>query len=188
VDDERIRALIANGDLRRAATEAIRGLGHPILRYLRSLLRDETDAAEAFSQFAESLWTGLPRFRGEASLRTWAYRIAWCAARDLRDQAFRRRGQRLNTSEASAIAEELRTSSAEKIERQRVALDELRSTLTLEQQSLLVLRIDQKLSWPEIAEILSASESPVQPAALAKRYERLKERLQTLAKEQGLIE
>src|SRR3954469_16299817 len=169
VDDARIRELIVKGDFRAAASDAIRGLGRPILRYLRSLLRDETEAAEAFSQFAESLWTGLPGFRGEASLRTWAYRIAWNAARDLRDQAWRRRGRRLTTGEASALAEEVRTSSTERIERERRALDELRSTLSLEQQSLLVLRIDQELSWAEIAEILSEKGGAVQPMALAKR-------------------
>jgi len=188
VDDARIRELIVKGDFRAAATDAIRGLGRPILRYLRSLLRDETEAAEAFSQFAESLWTGLPGFRGEASLRTWAYRVAWSAARDLRDQAWRRRGRRLETSEATAIAEEVRSSSVDRIEQERRALDELRSSLSLEEQSLLILRVDQELSWAEIADVLAEKGSAVQPMALAKRYERLKQRLQALAKEQGLIE
>jgi RNA polymerase sigma-70 factor (ECF subfamily) len=152
------------------------------------LLRDETDAADAFSEFAETLWTSLPGFRGEASLRTWAYRVAWTAARRVRDEAWRRRGRRLNTSEASAIADEVRTSSADTIERERRGLDTLRATLSLDEQSLLVLRIDQELSWAEIAEILSETGKRVQPAAIAKRYERLKERLRMLAKEQGLLE
>jgi len=188
LSDERIRQLIASGESRIAATEAIRNLAGPILRYLRSLLRDEDDAAEAFSQFAETLWASLPGFRGEASLRTWAYRLAWTAARNIRDEAWRRRGRRLNTSEASAIAEEVRTSSAETIERERRGLDSLRATLSLQEQSLLVLRIDQGLSWGEIAEILSAAGKPVQPATLAKRYERLKQRLRSLARKQGLLE
>jgi RNA polymerase sigma-70 factor (ECF subfamily) len=90
--EARVRALREAGELAAAATAAIRGLGPSVLRYLRSLLRDEDDAAEAFSRFAENLWTGLPGFRGQASVRTWAYRLAWSAAQDLRDGAWKRRG------------------------------------------------------------------------------------------------
>src|ERR671928_150340 len=79
--------LVAAGDVAAAATEALRALGPEILRFLRSVLRDEEDAADAFSHFAENLWKGLPSFRGQASLRTWAFRIAWNSAMNLRSDA-----------------------------------------------------------------------------------------------------
>jgi len=186
--EERIAELRAGGDLAGAATEAIRGLGPAVLRYLRSLLRDEDDATEAFSQFAENLWRGLPAFRGDSAFRTWAYRLAWNAALDMRDGAWRKRGRRLRTQEASALADEVRTKTAVVVERQRRALDRLRESLSVEDQSLLVLRVDQGLPWNEIAEVLAEEGRPVAPAALMKRFERLKERLARLARDQGLLE
>jgi RNA polymerase sigma-70 factor, ECF subfamily len=186
--EARVRELLAAGDLEGAATDALRGLGPQVLRYLRSLLREEAAATEAFSQFAENLWKGLPAFRAEASLRTWAFRLALNAALNLREEAWRVRGRRLRTGEASKIAEEVRTKTVVRVERQRQALEKLRQSLSVQDQSLLVLRIDQGLSWAEIAEVLSAEGRRVEVAAVTKRFERVKERLAKLAKEQGLVD
>jgi RNA polymerase sigma-70 factor (ECF subfamily) len=179
----RIQQLIDAGDPSAAATEALHELGPEILRFLRSVLRDEEDAADAFSHFAENLWKGLPRFRRESSLRTWAFRIAWNSALTLRNDAWHRHGRRFATGEASAIAEEIRTKTVVKHERQRDELQELREQLSTEDQSLLALRIDREFSWEEIAEILSAEGKPVQALTLMKRFERLKKKLAELVKE-----
>lgn len=179
----RIQNLIDAGDASGAATEALHELGPEILRFLRSVLRDEEDAADAFSHFAENLWKGLPRFRRESSLRTWAFRIAWNSALTLRNDAWHRHGRRFATGEASAIAEEIRTKTVVKHERRRDELQELREQLSTEDQSLLALRIDREFSWEEIAEILSAGGKPVQALTLMKRFERLKKKLAELVKE-----
>ena len=184
--DQRVRELLAAGDPAGAASEALQELGPLTLRYLRSLLQDEDDAADAFSQFAENLWKGLPSFRFGASLRTWAYRIAWYAARNLRHEAYRRHGRRFASGEASAIADEIRTKTTERVARQKDALDQLRRALSVEDQSLLALRIDQELSWTEIAEVFSEEGQTIHSAALMKRFERLKSRLAELARAQGL--
>jgi RNA polymerase sigma-70 factor (ECF subfamily) len=55
-----------------------------------------------------------------------------------------------------------------------------------EDQSLLALRIDQGLSWAEIAEITSEEGQVIQTATLMKRFERLKARLADMARAQGL--
>src|SRR5574338_519509 len=151
------------GDPAAAATAAIEALGPGILRYLRAFLR-------------------------AASTRAWAYRIAWNAAVNLRDEAWRRHRRRMETGAASALAESIRTRSFIRVERQREALDRVRGALSVEEQSLLALRVDQEFSWAEIAEILSTAGEPVQPGALMKRFERLKERIAALAREQGLLE
>lgn len=186
--EARIQQLIAAGDLRGAATEAIRGFGPQVLRYLRGVLHDEASAAEAFSRFAENLWKGIESFRGQSSFKTWALRLAWNAALDLRDEAWRKRGRRFASGEASALAEEVRTRSVLRVERQRQVLDKLRQSLSAEDRSLLALRIDQELSWTEVAEVLSEAGKPVEPAALMKRFERIKERLGKLARDEGLVE
>ena len=183
-----IQQKLAEGDARVAATAAIRGYGPQVLRYLRSILGNEDDAREAFSQFAENLWRGLPEFRGTAPFRVWAYRVAWNAASDLRKQPWRTRRQQLATGEASLIAAKVSTSSHEKYERRRQDLLALRESLSLEDRALAALRIDQGLSWAECAEALSQDGKVVKENTLTKRFERIKERLGTLAKKRGLLE
>jgi RNA polymerase sigma-70 factor, ECF subfamily len=186
--EARVRALAAAGGGDGGATAAIRALGPAVLRYLRSLLRDEDEAREAFSAWAEKLWHGLAAFRWDASLRAWAFRLAHNAAANLRDEAWRRHRARLATGEASRLADEVRTRTAVRVERQRQALDALRESLTLDERSLLALRVDQELSWADIAEVLAAEGERVDPATLMKRFERLKARLARLARDEGLLE
>ncbi len=176
----RVEELLRSGDVSAAATAALRGHGPEILRFLRSILRDEDDAADAFSHFAENLWRGLSAFRGQSSLRTWAFRIAWNAARTLRHDAWHRKGRRFATGEASRIAEDIRTKTAVRVERQRDELDALRQGLTAEDQTLLALRLDREFTWEEIAEVFSSGGEKVQALALMKRFERLKKRLAEL--------
>ncbi len=185
--ETRVRELVAKGDVRTAATHAIKELGPEVLGYLRSLLRDEDTAGDAFSEFAEHLWKGLAAFRWTSSLRTWAFRIATNAAADVRGEAWRRHGRRFATGEASNLAEELRTKTVVKVERQRQTLDQLREALSVEERSLLALRLDRGLSWAEISQVLSAEGKPVQVDALMKRFERLKEKLAVRARELGLV-
>ncbi len=186
--EERVRELIAAGDQRGAAVEAIRGLGPQVLRYLRATLRDEADAADAFSHVAEALWRGLPSFRGDCSLRTWALRLAVNAAANVRNAAWKRRMRRFHSGEASALADEVRVSSLARVEREEREFEALREALTLEDQALLTLRLDQRLSWAEIAEVLSGAGRPVSADALCKRFERLKARLVQMVRERGLVE
>ncbi len=185
--EQLIRERQAAGDDAGAATAVIEALGPGILRYLRSLLRVEDDAADAFSQWSENVWTGLPSFRGDASLKTWSYRLAWNAAQNLCNEAWRRRGQRLATGQASALALSIRTRSVVVVERQRQALEQLREALSDEDRSLLILRIDQQLAWSEVAEVLAADGQRIEPATLMKRFERIKARLGELARARGLL-
>ncbi|MGC4001203.1 MAG: sigma-70 family RNA polymerase sigma factor [Anaeromyxobacter sp.] len=185
--DSEITRLLAAGDRDAAATFALRGFGPRILAYLHTVLRDEGDATEAFGEFAEKLWKGLDSFRGESSFRVWAFRMAWNTALDLRKQAWNRRVRRMVTGEASRIAEEVRNATVLRREQQRQGLEKLREELSAEDQALLTLRIDQELSWAEIAQVLEPEGAP-DPATLRKRFERLKLRLAERARELGLIE
>ena len=186
--EARVGSLLATGDVAAATTDVLRSLGPSILRYLRSVLRDEAAVADAFSQCAENLWKGLPSFRGESSLRTWVLRFARNTALNQKNEAWHRQVRRFVPGEVSRLAEEIRTTTAIRFERQRRALDVLREGLTHDERSLLSLRIDQELSWPEIASVMSTGEHVIDAAVLMKRYERLKARLATVAREQGLID
>jgi RNA polymerase sigma-70 factor (ECF subfamily) len=185
--EERIEELLARGDTRGAATEAIRSFGPRVLGYLRAILRNPSDADEAFSIFAESLWRGIGTFRHECAFRTWAYTLAWNAAARLRDDAYRRHARTLGPTAASELADAIRTTSALRHERQVSAMERLREALTPEEQSILVLRIDQGLSWEEVALVLHGSGGSAETAALRKRFERLKARLAQMARDSGLL-
>ncbi len=187
--DDRAGALIEDGELQAGAEAVVRDYGPQILGYLTSILRNDADAAEVFSQFTEDLWRGLPGFRGECPVRVWAYRLAWhAAARHLRDP-YRQRGRRLETTELSRIAEEVRSSVllGQREARQR-GIDLLRARLSPDEQTLLVLRLDRGLSWREVATVLAEEGEGLDEAALRKRFERLKERLARMAREEGLLE
>lgn len=184
--EREVRRLLAEGDHRGAAAVAIRALAPEVLRYLRATLRDEGDVADAFSHWAEGLWRGLASFRFECSLRTWALRLAANAAANVRSEAWRRRARRFHTGEASALADKARISSLARVERKAQGLERLRQELPAQDQSLLNLRLDQGLSWEEIAEVLEGTPWAATAATLCKRFERVKERLERMVREQGL--
>jgi RNA polymerase sigma-70 factor, ECF subfamily len=181
--------LLEVGDLQSAAATIIRGYGPAILGYLAALARDEDRADDAFSQFCEDLWRGLPGFRRDASVRTWVYKLAWHAfLRNERD-AFRRHGRPIATGEMSRLAAEVRSTTALYLRSEaKDAVARLREQLTPAEQSLLVLRIDRGLSWPEVASVMSTPEEQLDAQTVAKRFQRVKTKLRKLAEAAGLLE
>lgn len=184
--EHRVLALADAGQADAAATAAIEGYGAAVFGYLRAVL-DPDDASDAYALWAEDLWRGLPAFRREASLRTWSYRLAWHAACRLLRDPFRARGASLPTSAASRLAASVAGSTVATGSR-RAGLERLRARLQPEDRTLLTLRLDRELEWDDVAAVLSAEGAPVTAAALRKRFERLKERLRDLAREEGLLD
>ncbi|HEY8206278.1 MAG TPA: sigma-70 family RNA polymerase sigma factor, partial [Myxococcaceae bacterium] len=71
---------------------------------------------------------------------------------------------------------------------------ELRETLDANDQIVLLLRINQKMAWTEIARIMDDGEAPMtedvvrrKAAALRQNFHRIKDQLRKLAVERGLI-
>lgn len=184
--EERIRAALARGDPDAASTEVIRGLGPELLGYLTRVLGSPDDAADAFSLFSEQLWRGMRGFEGRSSVRVWAYRVAWSAAMRVAEDGWRQRRERLRTSMASRLAAEVLTRTPGR-DAAPDELQRLRAGLRPEERSLLVLRVDRRLSWREIAEVMREEGARADEAALRKRFERVKKRLEELAREQGLL-
>ncbi|HET6410664.1 MAG TPA: sigma-70 family RNA polymerase sigma factor [Anaeromyxobacter sp.] len=181
--EARVALLLSAGEYCGAATEVIRGYGPRALGYLHRLLGNETDAADAFSLFAEQVWRGMPNFEGRSSVKTWAFKAAWSAAMKVREDAWRRLREGLPSSAASHLAQEVRSNTAIRFETLRQELEVLRAELTAEDQTLLTLRLDQELTWEEVAEVLSTEGHPVDAATLRKRYERIKARLSAILRE-----
>lgn len=183
-----IARLLEAGDLPSAAAAIMRGYGPAILGYLAALARDEDRADEVFSQFSEDLWRGLPGFRRDASVRTWLYKLAWHAWLRLERDAFRRHGRPFVSGEMSRLAAAVRSSTALHLKSEaKDAVARLREQLAPAEQSLLILRIDQGLSWSEVASVMSTPEEQLDSPTVAKRFQRVKDKLRKLAEEAGLL-
>lgn len=185
--EARVSEAVANGDYEAAATAVIQGYGPQVLGYLRAVVRDDEEAEDAFAVFAENVWRGLPSWERRASVRVWAYSVAWNAAtRVFRDPWLRRRRE-LPAGAAACLAADVMSTSRRDLDRRLSALEQLRGALGPEEQSLLVLRVDRGLSWGEVAQAMGAGDDHPSRAALRKRFERLKEKLAAAAKARGLL-
>jgi RNA polymerase sigma-70 factor, ECF subfamily len=161
------------------------------------MCRTEIDAAEVFSSFCEDMWKGLPRFRWQSSFRTWAYTLARHALYRLGRDPQRRRERNMalpDSPEVLELAEQVRTTTMIHLRTEtKNKFTALREQLEPDDRTLLILRVDRKLAWNEIAAIMADEDEPTPEdlrrgaATLRKRFERAKERLRKLAADQRLI-
>lgn len=183
-----IRAALTAGDRARATEAALRGWGPEIYGWLAGVLADETEAADGFAVFAEQLWASLGRYDGRCSTRTWCYMLARHSAARVRE-ARRKGAVPLSQAPLSGLAAEIRSTTAAHL--QTAAKDRLRAvraSLSEDDQTLLVLRVDRDLGWRDIARILSDEDAEVDAidrlaATLRKRFERVKAELRRLMSE-----
>ncbi len=197
-----IRRKCEAGQVDSAATEAIRAYGPEIFGFLVALHRDEGDASDVFSTFSENLWKGLPKFSWQCTLRAWAYTVARNASHRFRRNARRHVQGRVPLSAHSAldgVAEKVRTQTLEYLKtEQKDKFAALRETLPAEDQMLLILRVDRRLAWEELARV-TLSERDGEPgdpdeaeiakesARLRKRFQLVKDKLRTMGERAGLI-
>lgn len=179
--EEDLAVLLGRGEREEALTRAWKAYAPKLLGYLATVLDDDDDARDALAQASEHAWKGLAGFRGESTVRSWLYRLAWNAAMTQLRVRERRHERRLETPEDFPEARRETTAQHRRTSvRGRVA--ELRRQLDPAEQTLLTLRVDRGLSWNEIAHVMDA-EAP----ALRKRYERLKSRLRAMVVDDGLL-
>jgi RNA polymerase sigma-70 factor, ECF subfamily len=156
---------------------------------------DDTLACEAFTSFAEDLWRGMPGFANRSSVRVWAFAIARNAlAQLLRGrQRERRRARTWSSSMASRVAEQVRTETLHYLRTDtKQRFHELRRRLDAEEQTLLVLRINERMSWDDIARIHLESPADAdvkrEAAKLRKRFQLVREKLREMARAEGLLD
>lgn len=184
--EARIRAAADAQRWAEAVTAAIAAYGDELLGYLVGVTRNQTDASDAFSILAEDLWKGLPKFRWECTLRTWAYGLARHALARIKRDPHRRRARPLEDSDAEAMVEQVRSRTATFLRtetKDRIA--KLRAELEPDDQTLLILRINRGLAWRDIARVLAPDDKTdleKLAASLRKRFERLKTDLKAKAR------
>jgi RNA polymerase sigma-70 factor (ECF subfamily) len=184
--ETRIRAAAGEARWSDAATVALSGYGEEILGYLVAVTRNETDARDAFSIFAEAMWRGLPGFRWECAFRTWAYGLARHALARVKRDPHRRRAVPLADAHVEALVDKLRSQTSTFLRTEtRDKIARLRAALDPDDQTLLILRINRGLPWRDIARVLAPDGDTgldKRAAALRKRFERLKTELKERAR------
>jgi RNA polymerase sigma-70 factor, ECF subfamily len=181
------------GDLAGAATRAIETYGPEVLGFLVTSLRDEDAASEVFSQTCEDLWTGIKRFEGRSSFRTWFYVLARHAASRFR-RAPHRRGRHAGVSALTGAAERVRSQTLPHLRTEvKDHVAAIRESLPEEDRALLVLRVDRAMSWNDIARVFSPEDDSVETVArvaarLRKRFQLLKDEIRARAREAGLLQ
>jgi RNA polymerase sigma-70 factor, ECF subfamily len=189
-----IHELCRQGDLTGAVERALEGYGQEIMRLMASVLHDYERSRDAFSLFSENLLKGLSGFRWESSFRTWAYRLA----RNACYQVMHAPAGREQPVSVSAMPDEAHKPRSETRPWQRTSVKErfraLRESLDPEERMLLLLRVDQRLSWEEVARVMAEGDSPLtnvelkrKAAALRQQFQRIKTHLRSMAEEEGLI-
>jgi RNA polymerase sigma-70 factor (ECF subfamily) len=201
-DREKLEASIREAadasDHDRAATLSIEGYGPEILGFLVARMRDETAAADIFAMFCEDFWKGLPSFQWRCTARVWAYTLARHAANRFAVQAYRKADRNIPLSQAnilSQLVEQVRSTTLPHLKTAiKSRMRELREQLPKEDQTVLILRVDKKMSWTDLAEVMAFDgETPdeatlkKETARLRKRFQLAKERLRKLAEADGLI-
>jgi len=195
--EQEIRAAFDAGRMQDATSAVLSVYGDEILSFIHSRLRDRVDSEEAFAMFAEDLWSGLPSFGWRSSVRTWAYTLARNAAVRYASANGRRAARNLPLSCPAAVAQLVeRVRETTECYKRTAVKDQfraLREQLDLEDQTLLILRVDRNLSWRELAQALSGTvdldEAVIEreSARLRKAFERVKRELKRLSEDQGLL-
>lgn len=169
----------------------------PVYGLVYRILNDSADAADTTQEVFLKVFRGIKRFNGQASLKTWIYRIALHEASNQRRWWFRHK--RRETSMEGAQGEDENQSFGLKdtlIDDHQSPFDlaaheEVRSKVEEELaqvpepfRTTLVLRDIEGLSYEEIAEILQVSLGTVKSRLMRGRFA-LKKRLEDYARQVG---
>ena len=126
----------------------------PVYKLCFRMLGNRPEAEDATQETFLAVYRALPRFRGEASPRTWVYRIALRCALKLRAQ--RRGAAALGDDDGAALrsAAALRPEAALEARDEGRRLQAALASLPAEQRAVLSLSALEGVSHDEIAAIL----------------------------------
>ena len=164
----------------------------PVYGLVYRMLNDPADAADTTQEVFLKVFRGMQRFQGEASLKTWIYRIAIHEAANHRRWWFRHKGRETSMEQEAAHASFVQTlADTGRSPFDSFAQEEVRAKVEAElrrvpepYRSTVILRDIEGLSYEEIAEILEISLGTVK-SRLMRGREALKKRLAPYAQEVG---
>jgi RNA polymerase sigma-70 factor (ECF subfamily) len=165
----------------------------PVYALVYRMVNDPADAADTTQEVFLKVFRGMRRFQGEASLKTWIYRIAIHEASNQRRWWFRHKGRETSMEQNATRTTALRETFVDRGRSpfERAAEEEVRAKVEAElrhvqepYRTVVILRDIEGLSYEEIAEILETSLGTVK-SRLTRGREALKKRLAAYAQEVG---
>jgi RNA polymerase sigma-70 factor, ECF subfamily len=161
--DAQVQRLIAQGAYRPALEALVRGYQHLIVRHCTAMLGDAAQGEEVAQEVFLGAYAAMPRFRREASVRTWLLAIArkQCL-KALRDRGRRRRieaDQRREIARGAHRAPPDPSKEDPEVLQQRVQQGLAR--LGAAERTVLLLRYETGLTLAEVAHVLGRSEAGV---------------------------
>lgn len=161
--DDAVQSELADSNFRRALEILVRGYQHAVVGFCSNMLSDESQAEEVAQEVFLAAYKGLPRFRQQASVRTWLFAIA----RKQCLQVIRNRGRRsrIVRDKQSFIAQGVhRDPPIEPGEESEALFRLVKQGLQQIQdgeRALLTMRYETGLSVADIAHILGISTASV---------------------------
>jgi RNA polymerase sigma-70 factor (ECF subfamily) len=161
--DETMRRHLAADDFRGALEALVRGYQHAIVGFCTNLLDDAALGEEIAQEVFLAAYRAMPRFRGQASVRTWLFAIA--RKQCLQALRNRRRRRHLESAQRDVIATTahrdppLPPGEDPEVQLQRVkqGLGQLNKA----ERALLIMRYKTALPLLDIAHILGTSVASV---------------------------
>lgn len=141
----RVRSSLRGGDDVGAARAALEAHGAEVFGFLLGVSDDAVAAEAMYADLGRRVKTELSEFDWEWSLRIWLYTLA---RRELADRRHRRR--QMTTATEPADSEPSVRGSHQRLRAPRV-VSRIRRALTEEEREVLILCVDRKLGWRELA-------------------------------------
>jgi RNA polymerase sigma-70 factor (ECF subfamily) len=202
--EKQIKEACQAADYKTAASVFLQHYRNDIYNFLLGRLYNDTDAADVLSEFQENFLRGLPGFQWRCTLRSWAYRLARNAACRYVNDPHRKPERNLPLSQHIRFAEPIARPRSETEKYRRTEIKNrmrkiIREQLSDDEQMLFTLRVNRKLSWRELAVIMSDEDVTLDKTEidrwstlLRQRFTKLKAKLEVklkeLARDDGLLD
>ncbi|NNE57767.1 MAG: sigma-70 family RNA polymerase sigma factor [Hellea sp.] len=176
-DDESLASKAASGDA--AAFKILLGRHYDrVFRIVYSVVHNQSEAEDVTQEIWAALPKKLKKWRGDAKLTSWLYRITLNAAKD----SLRRSASRARTVETYVEVEAM--ARAESLERQNrlTWLHAALETLSDDLRETAALTLGEEMNFAQAADCLGVAEGTV-----AWRMSEIRKRLKTLASKDGGI-
>jgi RNA polymerase sigma-70 factor (ECF subfamily) len=185
--DAQVHSALATGDVKQAFEVLLQGYQGVVVQFCRTLLADAADGEDVAQEVFVAVWRGLPRYKREALLRTWIFRIARNRCRKHWD--WRRRQETQRTGNADTPAPESAPSpedvyqdhvDATYAQHQLHRLERSLPQLPEHDQLLLMMYYYEELSFRAMARRLWKPEATVR-----RRVHAAEQRLHALLRQEG---
>lgn len=187
--EERVRAALARMDRARALDEALTGFGAEIFGFMTAVTEEPRAARAAYASFEGLVSEHLATFTWGGALRTWMYRLARVVLRRSRETS--PASFATNPSDGAVAPPPFGEQPYRRTDSRSMA-DALRRALRPEDREILILRVDRRFSWRQLAitqigEDATTRDTEREAARLRKRFQVVRQQLTRRAIRHGII-